>query len=153
MTADNEFECRVNGVRVGRGSDFRRPHRMDVTGVLQPGRNLIAVEAFHGSNLPNPAGLIAALRLQFTKGRSDRIVSDKAWQWIDGTVLGWDADAAAPGNWKPAREAGLLGIAPRGEVTDQDGDPDLIADIDAVEKAAEQLGLVPDFQYESAAGD
>ncbi|MGQ9607099.1 MAG: glycosyl hydrolase [Thermogutta sp.] len=153
MTADNEFECRVNGVRVGRGSDFRRPYRMNVTRMLRPGRNLIAVEAFNGSRDPNPAGLIAALHLQFADGRSDRIVSDGAWQWINGTVLGWDADPAAPGNWKPAREAGLLGIAPWGEVTDQDGDPQLITDIGAVENAAEQLGLVPDFRYESAAGD
>jgi len=153
MTADNAFECKVNGRRAGQGDDFRRPYRMNVTGLLKPGTNLIAVDAFNAAEAPNPAGLIAALHLQFSDGRSDLILSDGAWQWSDAPAAGWDADPAAPGDWRPVREVGPLGIPPWDDVSDQDGDPDLIADIDAVENAAEQLGLIADFRYESAAGD
>ncbi|GAB4136828.1 glycosyl hydrolase [Thermopirellula anaerolimosa] len=153
MTADNEFECMVNGRRVGHGDDFHRPYRMNVTGLLKPGANLIAVDAFNAADSPNPAGLIAALHLQFADGRSELIVSDSDWRWMESPVSGWDVDPTASGDWKTVREAGPLGIPPWGDVSDQGGDPNMIADIDAVENAAEQLGLMPDFHYESAAGD
>jgi len=153
MTADNEFDCKVNGRRVLHGDDFHRPYRANVTGFLKPGKNLISVDAFNATDAPNPAGLIAALHLRFADGRSETIITNKTWQWIAEPVTGWDSDPAAPGEWQPVREVGPLGIGPWGDVGDMDGDPNLIADIDEIESAVSKLGLQSDFRYESAAGD
>lgn len=153
MTVDNEFDCKVNGHQVGHGDDFRHVYRMNVKGFLKSGKNLIAVDAFNAADAPNPAGLIAALHLQFADGRRQVMVSDKTWEWTESPPAGWDADPNASGDWKPAQEVGPVGSGPWGDVSDGESDPNIIPDIDEVAAAFARLGLVPDFRCESVAGD
>ena len=153
ITADNEFECKVNGRRVGRGDDFHRPYRINVTGHLRPGKNLLAVDAFNAADFPNPAGLIAALHLRFENGQQATIVTDKQWEWSASPPPAWESDPAAPGDWKVVQEVGPLGIAPWGDVSDVGTDPNLIPDLDEVFALAPKLGLIPDFRYETTSGE
>lgn len=153
MTADNEFECKVNGRHAGRGDDFHRVYRMNVKGLLKSGKNVIAVDAFNAAQAPNPAGLIAALHLKFADGKEQVMVSEKTWQWTQTPPTGWEVDPDAHGNWKPAQEVGPLGSGPWGEVGEDESDPNIIPDIDEISAIVTRLGLVPDFRYESVAGD
>ncbi len=51
-TADNEFKLLVNGRPALRGDDWNRLYRADITALLHPGRNVLAVE---GINQVEPA--------------------------------------------------------------------------------------------------
>ena len=147
MTVDNSFECLVNGRHVMSGEDFRRPYRANVTGLLRPGANVIAVRAFNASDAPNPAGLIAALHLEFTDGTKTVILSDKSWQWSGEPTAGWDSDPMALSGWHDSQEVGPLGVPPWGEVSDSLDDPEIIADLDEVQAIIKRLGIPPDFHY------
>jgi hypothetical protein len=60
MTADNSFECWVNGRQAGSGDNFGRTYDMNVAALLKPGANLVTVAAVNATENPNPAGLIGS---------------------------------------------------------------------------------------------
>ena len=80
MTADNSFECWVNGQRVGAGDHFTQAYLVDVKPVLKPGANVIAVAATNGADTPNPAGLIGLLVIRLQDGRTMTIATDQSWE-------------------------------------------------------------------------
>src|SRR5262249_11582133 len=57
LTADNEFELFINGKEVAKGTDWRQLQMHDITDVLQPGRNTIAIRV--KNNDAGAAGLAA----------------------------------------------------------------------------------------------
>ena len=59
--ADNSFELWVNGREAGRGENFHKLYPIDVTSLLRPGVNVLAVAATNGGDAPNPAGLVGIL--------------------------------------------------------------------------------------------
>ena len=68
MTADNEFSAWVNGQATGGGNDFNKLTVLEIGTQLQPGRNVIAVEAKNTGADPNPAGLVGMLNIEFESG-------------------------------------------------------------------------------------
>ncbi len=104
MTADNSFVVSVNGRTIGEGNNFHQVCTFDVKAALKNGGNLLAVKAENGGETPNPAGLIAALRLGFEGGPVQTLLSDAQWM---------TSRTGASGEvWKPARVLGPAGMSP-----------------------------------------
>jgi alpha-L-rhamnosidase len=79
FTADNSGEFYVNGQKAGAASDFHAAARFDVTGQLVRGKNLLAVSVRNEGSDPNPAGLIALLRVEFAQGDPLIVETDSSW--------------------------------------------------------------------------
>ena len=110
ISADDQFAARLNGTEIGRGEDWHVVREFnDITRSLQAGTNVLFVSA---TNMPapaaNPAGLIAALDIQFADGEKLQIVSDSAWRCAksDPADLWTNAIIAAPFGQEPWSEMG-----------------------------------------------
>ena len=117
IKADNEYVLLVNGIRVGTDDDFRRTGHYDVTAALHGAAVTITIEAVNGGTAPNPAGLIAALRIEFVQGQPLDIITDAHWQTAQTAAPGWETAEFDASGWVPALSLGTYGIAPWG-VTD-----------------------------------
>lgn len=78
-TADNRLKLQVNGKTVSEGSDFRRIQSADIASHLRPGTNRLTLIVTNEGETPNPAGVIAKLKVQFEDGRQETLITDAAW--------------------------------------------------------------------------
>jgi hypothetical protein len=145
MTADNSFQCWINGRRAGSGDRFTQTYEMNITSLLKPGPNLVAVEATNATDKPNPAGLIGAVKVKYRNGRMLELGTDRTWQADEQVTDGWTSDAASPGQWAAALELGPLGMPPWGDVAQALAAPDVFPDVDAIGRWLAKTGLPPDF--------
>jgi len=152
MTADNTFQCWINGRRAGAGERFNQAYEMNITSLLRPGPNLVAVEAVNTTEKPNPAGLIGALKITYRDGRTLELATDGSWQAAEKVADGWISDAASPGGWAVAMELGPLGMKPWGDVAQASSAPDLFPDVDLIGRWLAKTGLPPDFSYRTHSG-
>jgi len=116
MTADNEFTLFVNGQPVGSGNNFHQASEFDLAGLLQPGRNLLAVLARNSGDTPNPAGLLGRLEVAFASGEPLVLATDESWKAKATEIAGWERLALDDTAWPAARNLGPAGIAPWGTV-------------------------------------
>lgn len=114
MTADNEFILYVNGKRISENLNWENPASIDLTGVLNAGKNLLAVEC---SNLDGPFGLIAGLLVELDNGETLEFMSDKSWLTSLTPAKGWELPVFNSVEWKPAREIAGPGDGPWSQVT------------------------------------
>lgn len=170
VTADNAFEAWVNGRSAGRGENFHVGYLLDVTSLLRPGANLLAVEAENGGDAPNPAGLIGALVVRFREGEELAVTTGPDWEaapsaGADGTggagsraaPCGEAEDSGATGAsdlsdaspWSPALDLGPLGMAPWGAVSASGPAPEQYGDFSAVVRTLEKMGVPPDFEADA----
>lgn len=152
MTADNSFECWINGQRVLNGSHFQKAFLADVAKHIRPGTNIVAVLADNTTSSPNPAGLIGALALRLKDGQALDIRTDASWQAAEAAGDGWTTAAAPSANWSPALEQGKAGVQPWGEIDDSATDDDLFPDVAAVGRVLEKLGVAADFSARTRSG-
>jgi len=145
MTADNSFECWVNGRKAGSGDNFGQTYDMNVTALLKPGANLVAVAAVNATENPNPAGLIGALTIKYRAGRSQEVATDAAWEVATAAAEPWNTDAAAGGDWSAAMELGLPGMEPWGEIEESLEATDPTADVTLLCRLLAGMGVPPDF--------
>jgi alpha-L-rhamnosidase len=89
ITADDRFECAINGkVRKG-GGNWRVAHLTDVTEDLRRGANTLRVRVVNDS--PGPTGLLLRLHVTLADGRSRDVVTTDRW-----THAADGADSTAP---------------------------------------------------------
>jgi hypothetical protein len=151
MTADNAFECWVNGKRAGAGDDFKRAYAMNIGPQLTPGANLIAVCAENHTDSPNPAGLVAALAIEYGDGSRELLVTDAAWEAAESVAGKWKTDVAAAASWSAALDVGPMGMAPWSEVQSAaESDNAIYPDIAEMGRMLEGLGVPPDFSHSGA---
>jgi alpha-L-rhamnosidase len=143
ITAHGMYEAQINGKRVGdaflapgwTSYNKRLPYQAyDVTGLLQPGNNAIAVTLGSGWYRGNLAwggtkniygrdiALLLQLQLEYTDGSSETIVSDGSWKSSTGSIryseiyhgetidarhekTGWMMPGYNDHEWHPARVA------------------------------------------------
>lgn len=147
LTADNAFECWVNGRQAGSGDNFGRLYPIDLTRFLVPGTNVIAVAALNGADYPNPAGLIGMLRIKDRGGHIAEVPTDRQWEAAQTVPDDWTRTSSPGTNWTAAMELGALGMAPWGDI--QSASPvDPIADVDLLCQYLQRTGLPPDFKCE-----
>ena len=120
LTADNSCELYVNGKNAGHGDNFKVPVTINITRMLQGGSNTLAVAATNGGESPNPAGLIAALKVEFAEGVPLLICSDGQWQANPLKAEGWEQVGFDDARWVPAKALGKNGMSPWGNVDTED---------------------------------
>lgn len=145
MTADNAFECEVNGHAAGSGDNWARTYDLDLKPWLKPGRNLISVSALNGTASPSPAGLIGGLKLVYTDNRTVQVPTDSHW-----LASAREPKTSEPDDsWSAALELGSLGMDPWGDVQAGPGAVDTIPDIEVLCRLLGRLGVPPDFEAET----
>ncbi|MFO1458182.1 MAG: DUF1549 domain-containing protein [Verrucomicrobiota bacterium] len=116
--ADNSVRVFANGTRI-KGSDapdWSQSGVYDLRKALRPGTNVLVLEGFNGGDGPNPAGLLAYLKLRIQDGTSEQILdlaTDGAWMC---TTNAFDPAKAIPEDsaWTAARVLGPPGMQPWG---------------------------------------
>ncbi|HOY59024.1 MAG TPA: glycosyl hydrolase [Verrucomicrobiota bacterium] len=149
MTADNAFECEVNGHAAGSGDNWARTYELDLKPWLEPGRNLLSVSVLNATTSASPAGLIGGLRLEYENNRVVDVLSDGQWLASDKEPQTPETDTS----WSAALELGSLGMGPWGDVQAGTGTVDPIPDIEILCRLLERLGVPPDFQAQTTRGD
>lgn len=91
FSADNAYELWVNGKKADRGSNFHRAGESDVTGLLEPGANVLAVAATNAGDSDNRAGLVGVLIVEFDQGDPLVVATDRQWKVVDGDPPDWKA--------------------------------------------------------------
>ena len=99
MTADNSCRAWINGQAAGQAGNFHIVSTSNVTDLLGPGKNTIAIEAENGGDSDNPAGLIACLHVEYNDGSAVDLASDSHWQVARETSEGWRDEATLPDTW------------------------------------------------------
>ncbi len=145
MTADNSFECWVNGKRAGAGDQFNQGYAMSIESLLKPGANFIAVAATNATDNPNPAGLIGTLAIKYRDGRMQEVHTGAAWEAAQSVSGDWKADAAPASGWSAALELGPMGMAPWGNVQEGSASTDTTLDISVPSRVLAKMGVPPDF--------
>jgi len=88
ITADHSFELYFNGLNIGSHADWRKvqQYHIPASSFSEPNsgtvfkQSLIAVKATNDGNIPNPAGLIFALKISYSDGSLQYVYSDKSWK-------------------------------------------------------------------------
>ena len=76
-SCDNNMNVMINGKSVASSSNWNSPEVVDVTKQIKAGKNEIVADA---RNAGGPAGFVAKLILESTKGKKQYIVTDKSWK-------------------------------------------------------------------------
>jgi alpha-L-rhamnosidase len=118
-TADNEGTLIVNGTHVGVARDFHAATTFDVAGCLHPGTNTLEFRVRNTGDSPNPAGLIAALHLEYKSGQRERLVTDGQWRVLK--------DGATNGDLIRVMVLGAPGMSPWGPIRSADNQRRLAA--------------------------
>ncbi|MBX3178906.1 MAG: c-type cytochrome [Candidatus Hydrogenedentes bacterium] len=147
---DNELTVFVNGDRVMKHGDWGFVAVAPVRANLQPGRNVIAIEA---RNQEGAAGLFGRLTVTARDGKQSVFVTDGAWKASPQAAEGWTAPDFDASGWAAARVLGPVGDASvpwsdkvtlatvaQAEATDLDPTP--------VAEAVADLNLLPGFKAE-----
>ncbi|MCC6694691.1 MAG: hypothetical protein IT365_03570 [Candidatus Hydrogenedentes bacterium] len=144
LTADNTFALYVNGSLAKTGDNLNELYPVDVTALLKPGTNVLAVAAENKGNQPNAAGLVGALSVQFDDSEEIAVVTDAGWLTSIDVGESWTR-AAAPGTWAAAHDLGLFGVAPWEDVGKKAIRIDPYPDSSGIERLLADMGVLPDF--------
>jgi hypothetical protein len=151
ITVDNSFTCWINGHRAASGDNWAHLYAKDVTSMIKPGHNLLAVTAVNGATEPNPAGLIGLLCITFANGQTQYLPTDATWQTAMTAKGKWTSDPAVSTGWPTAMELGAMGMAPWGNV-EMDANTDAIPDINILCRLLGKMGVPPDFSCQTKEG-
>ena len=132
---DDEVTVYLNGVEAGHSTDWKKPLKLEVTGALREGTNVLALRGRNGAT--GPAAVFAKLEVRSPNNFGVYIVTDNEWMSSAVETRGWEATGFAPDNWKPAVSLGKMGVAPWGDVL---GAPRATP--------AESLAVLPGFKAE-----
>ena len=109
VSADNRYRLWVNGVFVGEDDDFAVAERYDVTHLLKPGGNLLAVQA---DNVDGPGGLLLEMCVRLLNGRMVQVKTDAGWKLSNRAPAGWQTDAVNDDEWLRAESRGQPPVLP-----------------------------------------
>ena len=99
ITVDNAYKLFLDGRELGMGSDWRSLTEYDISQILDPGRHVLAVDAFNDNR---EAGLLFGLKIELTDGRVMTISSDSSWYVVPNDELGWERRPETMDNWVKA---------------------------------------------------
>lgn len=116
VSADNQFDAFLNGEQLGHGANFKTLSEFDLGDKLKAGPNTLAIQAINDGEAPNPAGLIASLRMNFVQGDPIVIATDDSWRTARESAAGWEKSGFNDATWVASRKLGSVGRAPWGEL-------------------------------------
>jgi len=133
-TADNTFALKVNDKLVLSGDNFHNIYSADVLAALRPGKNTITVLATNTGPDANPAGFIAAMRLDKADGSQAVISSDQRWSASRNAV-----------DWSAAKPLGPANMAPWQLSRSAAPEADLYPTYATTAALLEAMNVAPDF--------
>ena len=145
MTADNSFECWINGKKAGSGDTWQRPEILKLTKHIKPGINILTVAAKNGGTGLNPAGLLAALEINYNDHPPLEIITDASWKTATTTTAAWTTARAETSDWIAAVELGPADMAPWGGGDSPLPAPRLFASSAVVGNYLSKSGVPADF--------
>ena len=114
LTADNDFVLYVNGGQAAKSAGvedgWRKVRTVDLSKLLQPGENVLAIEAINGGSGPNPAGLIGKIVIKYAGAEDQSLAIDTTWRSADKPAGRWQGPAFDDSTWKPVAR-----LAPYGQ--------------------------------------
>jgi HEAT repeat protein len=114
LSVDNLYSVYVNGRYVGQSEmdpdKWSQAKRFDVTAMVTPGRNVVAVEGVNTA--PGPAGLILKLVVQLADGQEAVLVSDAAWWCWEEERPSWQQVGFDDKGWRTVQVVATYGDAP-----------------------------------------
>ncbi len=122
VTADNSFQIFLNGRRIHNGTNFKEASAINVKEHLVKGKNVLAITATNEGTAPNPAGVLAVLKLQFASGEPMTIMSDGTWHTSETAPPDWMNIDFNAESWETARVLGAYGMNPWGKVNVTSGE-------------------------------
>lgn len=146
VTADNSCRVWVNGQPAGQADNFHLVSTNDVGDLLKPGENVVAVEAANGGDSPNPAGLIASLRIEYDDGQSIDLLTDAQWQSAREVTENWQEAAELAHEWPAAKDLGPIGMAPWRLKPVPEMCPELYPHYEATARLLADMRVLPDFE-------
>ncbi|MCP4642558.1 MAG: hypothetical protein GY851_19090 [bacterium] len=118
ITCDNLFVIHINGRPVGESradnSAWHFPKRFDLSGMLSPGRIVLAVEAIN--TLPGPSGLLVKFVAELEDGQRIVLVSDETWKTTDAGAANWEQPEFDDQKWTKAEVLAAYGGGAWGKV-------------------------------------
>jgi HEAT repeat protein len=145
LTADNLYALYVNGKFVGQSDanpdNWRLAKRFDLSGLLTPGRNVVAIET--ANTAPGPAGLIVEGIVQLADGRQVVLTSGDQWKCNEKKEKNWEQVAFDDSKWQKAYLVAPYGSAPWGNFA---------RDLAALPVEKPKLGEGPSLAKRLAAG-
>jgi hypothetical protein len=105
VTAVYSYDLYVNGKKLGWDTPICRVtsgiqiKTYDLAGILQPGRNVIAVDVLQNETF---AGLLTAATIRSDSGEELSILSDSSWRCTSRDEGGWTTVDFKDETWKPA---------------------------------------------------
>jgi len=113
-TADDEITAYIDGEQVLTGNSWEVVERVDVTGQVRPGRQVLATRATNTS--VGPAGLLARLRVTFTDGTVQTFDTGvAAWRSATDAPPGWERPGFDDSAWVAASTLAPVGSGPWGD--------------------------------------
>ncbi len=111
LTADNEYILFLDGRELGRDAEWRHLYEYDITALLEPGRHVLAVEAYNSSR---EAGFVFGMRVGLAGGQILEIKSDASWLIAPNDLSGWEKQFEPADGWRPATVLSPFGQGPWG---------------------------------------
>ncbi len=112
ITADNAYELYLNGHYLKSGSDHTVISSVTLSEFLQSRTNTLAVQVENQGDSSNPAGLLAAIVIEFTNNETLEIVSDNQWRTNSQEITNWKTISFDDSNWANTVSLGLYGMSP-----------------------------------------
>lgn len=107
ISVDQSFELYLNGEQATQGQDWRQVQRLDVTDLLQDGRNQLAVKGVQGGTTPQPAGVLMNLEIIGAGGQTLQIASGEDWVVSnEDPGSGWENPEFDDNDWESVRVFG-----------------------------------------------
>ena len=116
VASDTAAVSFINGKKVGNACSSKATIEFDVAGHLQSGRNVLAVSVENMGDTPNPAGLLALLKIEFSAGEPLILATDESWVTAKDKCFGWEQPDFDDVTWVSANNLGPAGIAPWGKI-------------------------------------
>lgn len=114
VVASGDSTLYINGKKVATGKGVKAPISRDVTQLLKPGPNVMAVSVTGSNN--GPSGMIASLQMELVGEELVAIPTDQRWRVSQVKAGGWTETSFNDLGWKPAKVIGGYGMAPWGDV-------------------------------------
>jgi alpha-L-rhamnosidase len=118
LLVDNEGVLYVNGEEIKSFRGWSPSHTIDVTEILRPGLNTLAIDATNNGNNPNPAGLAGRLVILFETDRALTVSIDRSWKVSDIEQDNWKTYPFDDSSWENAKEIAALGQEPWGQISE-----------------------------------
>ena len=107
ISCDNAYELYVNGRPAGEGDNWRVMKSHDITKLLVPGKNTVAIKAIN--KVQGSAGLVARVLVKEVGGTFVAYNTDDTWRTSLQEFPNWNKQVFNDAQWLPARAIGAFG--------------------------------------------